>query len=327
MKGMIFMGKKDTLTKQYVSDNTIFADLCNQYLYHGKQVIKPDQLHPLDPNSFSLLDDKQKVNSSDSSTIHKQRDVLKYLSAMTTDNAAYLILGIENQSDIHYAMPVRNMLYDALQYEYQMQEITKAHRNNKQYDAFTSGVQKQDKLLPVITLVVYFGTKPWDGPMRLHDMLNIEDASLLPYIADYPLQLIDPHRMDEETLAQFKSTAREVFTFIKHSKDKNKILELVQEPRYQTLDPLAANVINICTNSKLPLTINKEDDVNMCQAIDEIREDSRNEGRYEGIEIGISKERKEMALKLLQKGSMPVDEISELTELSLEEIEALQKAI
>ena len=127
------MGKKDTLTKQYVSDNTIFADLCNQYLYQGKQIIKPDQLHPLDPNSFSLLDNKQKANSSDTPTIHKQRDVLKYLSAMTTDNVAYLILGIENQSDIHYAMPVRNMLYDALQYEYQMQEITKAHRNNKQY--------------------------------------------------------------------------------------------------------------------------------------------------------------------------------------------------
>ena len=78
------------------------------------------------------LDNKQKANSSDTSTIHKQRDVLKYLSAMATDNAAYLILGIENQSDIHYAMPVRNMLYDALQYEYQMQEITKAHRNKKQ---------------------------------------------------------------------------------------------------------------------------------------------------------------------------------------------------
>ena len=53
----------------------------------------------------------------------------------------------------------------------------------------------------------------------------------------------------------------------------------------------------------------------MCQAIDEIREDSRNE------------ERKEMAIALLKKKIMPLSEIAELTKLPLEEIEALQKAI
>ena len=111
--------------------------------------------------------------------------------------------------------------------------------------------------------------------------------------------------------------------FIKHAKDKEKILELVQEERYKSLDSLAANVINVCTNSKLPLTTNQEDDVNMCQAIDEIREDSRNEGRNEGS----NNARKEMALKLLQKGTMSLPEIAELTELPLAEIEALQATI
>ena len=310
------MGNKDTLTKQYVSGNIVFADLCNHYLYHGKQVIQPEQLHPLDPSSFTLL------NSSDKS-IHKYRDILKYLTAMTTNDAAYLILGIENQSDIHYAMPVRNMLYDALQYETQMQEITKRHRNNKEYDDFTSGIQKQDKLIPVITLVVYFGTKPWDGPMRLHDMLSSVDPELMQYVVDYPLYLIDPHHMDEKALEQFTSSAREVFTFIKHSKNKHKVLELVQEQRYKTLEPLAAQVINVCTNSKLPLTTDKGDDITMCQAIDEIREDSRNEG----IEIGINKERKEMAVSLLKEKVFNNEKIAELTKLPLEEVEALQKAI
>ena len=57
----------------------------------------------------------------------------------------------------------------------------------------------------------------------------------------------------------------------------------------------------------------------MCQAIDEIREDSRNEGRNE--------ERKEMAISLLKEHVFTNEKIAELTKLPLEEIKALQKAI
>ena len=37
-------------------------------------------------------------------------------AVMTDGNMAYCILGIENQSDIHYAAPVKNGLYDLMQY-------------------------------------------------------------------------------------------------------------------------------------------------------------------------------------------------------------------
>ena len=104
-------------------------------------------------------------------------------------------------------------------------------------------------------------------------------------------------------------------------------MELVQEERFKKLDSLAAEVINECTNSHLPLITNKEDDVNMCQAIDEIREDSRNEGRSEGIEIGSINRSKEMAMKLLKKGTMPLQEISELVELPISELNAMQQQL
>ena len=53
----------------------------------------------------------------------------------------------------------------------------------------------------------------------------------------------------------------------------------------------------------------------MCQAIDEIREDSRIEAR------------KEMAIALLKKNIMPLAEIAELTKLSVEEVNALQETL
>lgn len=42
------------------------------------------------------------------------------------DRYTYLVLGIENQSHVHYAMPVRNMLYDAMQLEKQVRDLAKA---------------------------------------------------------------------------------------------------------------------------------------------------------------------------------------------------------
>ena len=84
-----------------------------------------------------------------------------------TSVALTLVLGIENQSNVHYAMPVRNMLYDAMQYEKQVRQLAAAHR--KKHDAATSdeylsGMSREDKITPVITLVINFGSKRWDGP-------------------------------------------------------------------------------------------------------------------------------------------------------------------
>ena len=38
------MGKPNVVTKKYMQDNDRFADVCNFYLFHGKQVIKPEDL-------------------------------------------------------------------------------------------------------------------------------------------------------------------------------------------------------------------------------------------------------------------------------------------
>lgn len=57
----------------------------------------------------------------------KYRDVMKSLTAMEDGNTAYLLLGIENQSESSYAMPVRNMLYDAMHYTKQVQEAARSH--------------------------------------------------------------------------------------------------------------------------------------------------------------------------------------------------------
>ena len=118
------MSDKDTITKDYMQDKEIFADAFNFLLYGGRQVIKPEQLRPLDTTSIVLPygDDSKPI------PVQKYRDILKMVTAMEDDKAAYMLLGIENQSEIHYAMPVRNMLYDSIQYVAQVEETAKSHK-------------------------------------------------------------------------------------------------------------------------------------------------------------------------------------------------------
>ena len=40
----------------------------------------------------------------------------------------YVLYGAENQAEIHYAMAVKNNLYDALEYAGQVEEAAKSHR-------------------------------------------------------------------------------------------------------------------------------------------------------------------------------------------------------
>ena len=122
------MSAKDSVTKEYFSDNKYFADVVNYFVYDGEQVVDPAKLKPLDSTEVALPPEKEsaKVNA-----VQKHRDVLKYLFGMEDENTAYAIFGLELQSGMHNAMPVRNMLYDAMEYDRQVKEIARKHKENK----------------------------------------------------------------------------------------------------------------------------------------------------------------------------------------------------
>ena len=44
---------------------------------------------------------------------------------MTDGKTKYVLYGVENQTDIHYAMAVKNHLYDALEYAGQVEEAAR----------------------------------------------------------------------------------------------------------------------------------------------------------------------------------------------------------
>lgn len=233
------MGKLDILAKEYMRQPVVFADVFNQFLYHGRQVIEPARLTELDTAEIAV------PYGTDHASVPEQRyrDTVKMLMAMTDGIVAYCILAVENEGKINYAMPVKDGLYDFLQLSHQVTSAAKLHRQSetKDYvpssDEFLSGFWKSDRLLPVVTVVVYLGAEEWDGPLSLKEMYTDCDKEILKYAADYHINLIAPNALTDHEIDAFQTNLREIMRYIKYSKDKQKLNEVVNsENRFKSVE-------------------------------------------------------------------------------------------
>jgi hypothetical protein len=292
-----------------MSRNDHFADVFNYYLFSGKQKIRESKLIELDPAELSII-----LENDTSENIQKYRDVLKQCVIKEDEKASYLILGIENQSDIHYAMTIRNMLYDAVNYEKQVQKIAIEHRKKKDVHGseFLSGFKKTDKLKPVITLTIYWGADHWDGPRTLHEMLQDVDEELLTYISDYKMNLIVPQ--DISDFSKFHTELGRALEFIASSEDEERIDRLSHNENFSAISNETANLLNVCTGTDFKL--NEEGgSVNMCEGMRLFGEKKRDEGLSAGIiegrieayfDVGFSPE------KIAEKLEIPTEQVTKL---------------
>ncbi len=282
------MGKTDTITKDYMRRTDIFADVFNQFIYHGVQRIASDSLVELDTTEIAVPYGEDNVSVPN----QRYRDVAKILTAKTDGKAAYCILAVENESKINYAMPVKNGLYDFMQLARQVAETTGSHKRTPNdsakpsKDEFLSGFWKSDRLLPVVTLTVYFGADTWDGPLCLKQMYTDCSEELLKYAADYQINLISPASLSDEEMDGFQTSFREVMKYIKYSTNGKELKKLLNtDKRFKRVERQAADVINTVTGSKVKYS-ETEELIDMCLAIQEIREEGREEGREKGREEG-----------------------------------------
>lgn len=243
------MGKKNTITKDYMSVPEHFADCYNYFLFNGEQVIKAANLKHLDPTEIAIIPD-----DATGETVEKIRDLLKQCILMHDDKANYLLLGIENQSDIHYALPVKNMNYDALNYGRQVADIAKEHRKKKDIKdsgEFLSGFTKEDKLKPIITLTIYFGADTWDAPRSLKEMFEEVDESIMQFVEDYKVHLIVPNEIQD--FDKFATDFGKVMKYIAVSKNEEALAKLLNDEAFKSVDVDAVRLLNACTNSNISI--------------------------------------------------------------------------
>lgn len=339
--------KADTITKDYVKDADVFADIFNYYIYGGRQVILPEQLTERDSTKIAL------PYGTDGAAVpvQKFRDVQKLYAAMTDGKMEYVIYGVENQSRVHLAMPVRNYLYDALEYAGQVEEAAKSRKkekeerkkkaekagqaektegeitgdgNKKESDAeeFLSGFGKEDKLIPSITVTILFSSKPWDGPLSLFEMMGVSDPAVQACMNDYRIHLIAPAQMTDKEIMKFQSSLREVLLFIKYSENKDELSRILEnnQKRFGELERRAVDVIKAVTNAGMKYK-KSEEVIDVCKAIQDMQTEARKEGEQRGKQIGELEKAMESARKLHEMG-MPTEDIVQVVGYPMEVVEA-----
>ena len=271
------MPKTDVLTRNYVNDPARFAELFNVFVFNGKDVVQSSNLEELD-SSVSLYESHSKTSLS------RDRDSLKVTKFMTDGNLNYLLLGIENQSSIHYAMPVRCMMYDALEYVKQIHQTTnrlKAGLWKADSDEFLSGFSRNGKLNPVMTLVINWSKKKWDGPLCLFDMFDEKMIEIYGrFIENYRINLLDFHTVPEEVLDTLQTDLKQVLYFLKYSENPEKMKLLLQkeEHSFNSMSKDAAELLRELTDTKfkIPQSANGGK-VQMCKAIQQMIDDAKKE--------------------------------------------------
>lgn len=280
------------ITKAYIRENVVFADAFNYLIYKGSPVVKPEELREVDTTEIVIPFDTYDKDKDErkSTAVQRHRDVLKSTVIMQDTQAAYILLGIENQTDIHYAMPVRNGIYDFLQYGKQVSGIAAKHRKQKDKAGsnaeFLSGFYKTDKIVPVVTLVIYFGADKWDGPIKLTDMMEPLSPALTEYVQDYKIHLIQPAGIEDGDLNKFQSSLREVLGCIKYSRDKEKLWDFMKGNPRMNMDVMAARVIEIMTNMSIEIP-EGERKIDMCKAVEEMIQDGKIEILINLVKDGI----------------------------------------
>lgn len=322
--------KKDLSTKLLMEYPDVFADVENVCLFHGRQVIEPENLE--------LLPQEILYKEADGTLREKRGDVRMRLK----DNGIELaVLHLENQSDISNVMPIRDMGY--IYSGYQEQLRIRKKQNRKQGIHYVSGeIGLDQKLCPVISLILYYGTEEWTAPTRLKEMLIIpQDGNndWEPLIEDHKIHLVNLICQSDEEVDQYRSDLWYIVKCLKCGKDRHRYRRFLEEETKRTMRHPEAVIDMIAAfagrdeASQMAEKIIREkrqegERCTMYTILDYLEEEGlqkglnrgREEGRKQGREEGIN----QIYYRMFENNRTPED-ISDFTGESLEFLYEVQE--
>ena len=319
------MGKEDIGLKSYLEDAGRYADLWNGGVFEGKEIVKAEQLQEINP----LLH-----KADDEGILERNRDLVMKQSS---DGKCFAIFAVENQKTVDYGMPVRIMLQEALEYSHQIQAIMKKNENadkelrqdgSKKDNSFPVysdvgerlyRIRKDDRLYPVMTLVVYWGEKEWEGPRSLHDMIDFTAESrsmeeeFRKLVPEYPIHFLDLSAF--EHFEFFKTELRPLLELFKRRDSKEKFVKYIEENESDwKMNDESWFMLSQLTHSKTLKSLIKEksqearmnqeegesEGKSMLKALDDWEKDARVEGKAESI-IGFLEDYGEIPVNLKEE--------------------------
>ena len=275
--------KKDTAEKRLEACNDVFADIFDNLLFGGQQIIDEEQLEATPTEAF--------VRKGNGRIWQGNRDILKTCGKK---GQYRLICGIENQTQIDNTMPERIMGYDYAVYEEQIRKL-QAQNEKDGRPAYAKRLHENQRLMPVITAVLYYGTKEeWRHPVRLYDMLDFPaevEEVIKPYVADYPINIIDVSRLAEKERARLTSDFRLIADYLAYKNNPERLKKFMEENNQKIRHPeefldVMSEVASDGRYKKIKEKILnqgvKKEELTMCI----IAEELENRGMEKGIALG-----------------------------------------
>jgi len=269
------VAQKDITEKTLESYNDVFADILNVLLFHGEQLVKPDELE----------DQRSRASFKADGKVHEiERDVAK---RWIQNNVRIACIGLENQTAADPYMPLRVMGYDGVEYRTQLRDLKPGQKPS-----------------PVITLVLYFGYKGhWKAPLSLVEALKVPEI-LKPYVTDVKVNLFEIAYLSWEQVNLFRSDFKEIARYFVQmrengdyhpSDDEMEHIEAVmqllnvmdRDSRFQTAIDDRIEQKEVRKMSEwLTRVLNESESKGIEKGLEKGREEGLEKGREEGLEKG-----------------------------------------
>ena len=251
------MGQTDITEKILEDYNDVFADIINGLIFNGEQRILPESLENTQVHSQYKAEDGK---------VHElERDVAKYWKDKKVELA---ICGIENQSSVEKNMPFRIIGYDGASYRSQL-------------------LEKRKEILPVMTIVLHFGTnRHWYGKKNIKGLMKIPEE-LNDYINDYEMKVFEIAWLTEAEIDRFHSDFKIVANFfVQKRKNKNYIPDDPTEIRH--VDEVLKLLQVMTGDERYQMIFNRKKGVHsMCDVAERLEKMGIEKGLKQGIGEGI----------------------------------------
>ena len=187
------MGAKDVREKHLFSKNDVFSSVWNELDGDGDVQtlgtvwLEPENLLEVSPEIAQILDEHE---------LHRFRDIFKLYK--DDFGLSVALFGLENQTDSDKRMAARVMLYDALGYYAQVEEL-----------------KPGKKVVPIFTRVLYFGyNTKWSAPRKLSE-LCVVPSKLASRFQDYHIEVIELAWLSDEQIERLTGDLKVLAVFLR----------------------------------------------------------------------------------------------------------------
>ena len=248
------MGDKNLALKRYLSNNQVFADIFNLKFTRDGLTIDPQRLQDIDSVQVMSLPLKEGGRRGRRKTaFYRERihDAAKAFMDNVNGSRPILMLGIEGQTSPSLVMALRILQYEDHMLTFAMEMQKKEIQDENGVD-FLSGMSPEEQLPPVLSIVLHMGSKPWDGPTNLRQMLLKQPRRLYNRMVNLSLNIVTMEDISRRNIDSFSSDIGVVAAYLIHGKNPDKLKKLKQKyKRFRNVSPEAINLINEYTRLRI----------------------------------------------------------------------------